>query len=83
MRNHFLPSEHRKKQFLRSSLSEVLSGRMVLELIISLLDFLKNDFGEIDEAIFKESEGHWKSFSASRASKKIFLRCRLSDVLSR
>jgi hypothetical protein len=31
---------------------------------------LKNDFGEVDQAMIKVSKGHEESFSASRASKK-------------
>jgi hypothetical protein len=35
-----------------------------------LLDVLKNEFVEVDEAMFKVSKGHAKSFSAAWASKK-------------
>jgi hypothetical protein len=52
MRTHFLHLGHRKKRLGRSCLTEDLSSRIALELIIGLLDVLKNDFVEVDEAMF-------------------------------
>jgi hypothetical protein len=57
MRNHFLHPGHRKKRFGRSRLSDVLSRQMVVKLILCLLNVLKNDFGEVDEAMFEGIEG--------------------------
>jgi hypothetical protein len=51
--------------------------------MICLLDVLRNDFGEHDEACFKVSKGHVKSCLASWNSKKELWWISLSDVLSR
>jgi hypothetical protein len=45
--NSFLHPGHQKKRLGRSCLSDVLSWRM------SLVDVLKNEFGEVDEALFQ------------------------------
>jgi hypothetical protein len=47
--------------------------------LVRLLEVLKNDFGEADDAMFKVSKGYAKSFSASCASNKRLGRCYLSD----
>jgi hypothetical protein len=45
-----------EKAALMKSLKFVLSRRIALELKICLLDVLKNDFGEADEAMFQGVE---------------------------
>jgi hypothetical protein len=54
--NSFLLPEHLKKRVGRSRLKGVSSGRMGLRNNNLPLNVLKNDFGEIDETIFKGVE---------------------------
>jgi hypothetical protein len=58
MRNHFQYPGHRKKRHLRSRLGDDLSRRIMRpwEHIICILNVLKNDFGEVDEAKFQGVE---------------------------
>jgi hypothetical protein len=52
---HFLHPGYLKKRLWQSHLSNVLTRRTG-QLIISLLNILKNDFGEVDEAMFQGVE---------------------------
>jgi hypothetical protein len=55
MLNYFLQPVYRKKRLGRSSLSDVLSRQMAFRthILPSDLDFLKNDFDEVDKAMFQ------------------------------
>jgi hypothetical protein len=44
-----------------------------LELIICFLDFLENEFGEVNEAMFQGFKGYSKSYSVSWSWKKATL----------
>jgi hypothetical protein len=72
-RNHFLHPGHRKKRLGWSRLSDVLIRRRALRTHKMPSGRLKNDFGEVDKAIFQVSKSHANSFSASWASKKATL----------
>jgi hypothetical protein len=56
MRIHFQYIGYRNKRFGRRRLSDVLRNEWPWEIIICLLDVLKNDFGEVDEAMFQGVE---------------------------
>jgi hypothetical protein len=56
IRTHFLHHEHRKKRLGWSRFRDVLCCERPWELKISLLDVLKNDFGEVVEAVFQGVE---------------------------
>jgi hypothetical protein len=55
MRTHFLHPVHRKKRLGRSHIRDFYVGEFHLKLIMCVLNVLKNDIGEIGEAIFHVS----------------------------
>jgi hypothetical protein len=61
IRTHFQHPKHRKKRLVWCRLSDVLNRRMGCRSIICLLNVLKCDLGDIDEATFCDVETPFES----------------------
>jgi hypothetical protein len=70
-RTHFEPSVHRKKRLGKIRLSDELSRRMSLRTHNLLLEFLKNDFGEVDQTMFRNVQSPYELIFCSYSSEKI------------
>jgi hypothetical protein len=60
MRTNFVLPGHRKKRLGRCCLSDVFVGEWSLELIICVLDVLKNELREIYETMIQRVERPWE-----------------------
>jgi hypothetical protein len=72
-----------KKIYLNEFAGHVFSRRIPWEFIIGLLDVLKNEFAEVDEAGSRCWKAKQTHFLQPGLLKKRLLRIRLSDFLSR